>query len=189
MNASGFSTRVADLDLSAASDKQLVQLEEAFRSVADSIATARRVMSELEAGLGGKGPDKGMVRASISVFEEDRRDVENAIAAFVPGQSATEVEGKFRKRLLDHFDIEGWVAAGVLSCLVRLPGHFVTHAELARAAGAQSDRSAVVRVYICQLRASLAAKGYSSDVIETGRGAYRIVRSAAFEVVNTLAKG
>ncbi len=188
MNASGFSRRVADLDLSAATDTQLMQLEDAFRSIADSIATARKVMSELEAGLALRATQADQAPMLALPFEEDRQDVERAIRALVPGKNAVEIESKFRKRVLDHFDIEGWIAAGVLSCLVRFPGRFVSHAELAAAAGAQSDKSGVIRVYICQLRASLALKGYSGEAIETGRGAYRIVRSAAFEIINAVAQ-
>jgi hypothetical protein len=189
MNASpaSFIKDVAGFDFSCGSDKHLTRLENALRTIADSIAVARKVMHEVEVEITASVSGNGLADTEVPVLEEDRREVDQAIARLVSADNLEDAEEEFRQLIMDYLDIDGWVAAGVLSSIIRLPGRFMSHTDIARAAGVQSDRSTVVRVYICQLRNSLVAKGYSSGAIETGRGAYRIVRSAAFEIVNALA--
>lgn len=174
------------------SDRELGRLEELFRSIADSIATARSLMTAMpeqtHAPLLGRAKRKGDAAENLQLsLDEDQADVEVALAALFQGISPTEFDDHLRERLIHYFDIDGWVAAGVFACLLRHPGQYIAHDSMAKAVGVQSTSSRVIRVYVCQLRASIEARGMSGDSIETGRGSYRIVRSAAFEIINAIA--
>lgn len=176
------------------SDKDLARLEESFRTIADSIADARKVMAEITereaywTSLSRVVREHDMLRNSQLTLDEDALAVENALAALFKGVDPVELNDHLRERLTGYFNIEGWGAAGVLACLLRYPGQYISHVNLARSAGVQSTSSGVIRVYICQLRSTLEGNGLSGETIETGRRSYRIVRSAAFEIINALAR-
>ena len=175
------------------SDQDLRRLEESFRSIADSFAVARKLIEEItkkeahRTTLSQVDLESDILGHSQLSLDEDKADVENALAALFAGIHPADLEDHLRRRLMDYFHIEGWVAAGVLACLLRYPGQFISHAGLAKAAGVQSTSGGVIRVYVCQLRSALEDRGLLGENIETGRHSYRIVRSAAFEIINAIA--
>lgn len=176
------------------SDRDLGRLEESFRAIADSISVARKLINEIAQKetdwtvLSRTKRENDLSSRSPSSLDEDRADVENALAVLFGGIDPNDLDARLRQRLMDHFHIEGWVAAGVLTSLLRYPGQFISHASLAKAAGVQSAGVGVIRVYVCQLRSALESMGIAGESIETGRHSYRIVGSAAFEIINALAR-
>jgi len=176
------------------SDRDLGRLEESFRAIADSISVARKLIDEIAQKetdwtvLSRTKRESDLSSRSPSSLDEDRADVENALAVLFGGVDPNDLDDRLRQRLMDHFHIEGWVAAGVLTSLLRYPGQFISHASLAKAAGVQSAGVGVIRVYVCQLRSALESMGIAGESIETGRHSYRIVGSAAFEIINALAR-
>lgn len=195
MKASGGFEEAFNLNGKPVSDKDLARLEESFRAIADSIAVSRKLMADIaekEAGQAILGQVKSVhnmvLKNTQFSMNEDKADVENALAALFNGVHPIDFDDHLRSRLADHFGIDGWTAAGVLACLLRYPGQYIPHEGLAKAAGVQSTRSGVIRVYVCQIRSSLEDKGLPGESIETGRGSYRIVRSAAFEIINAIGR-
>lgn len=172
----------------------LVVLEEFLRSAASSIAAVRAIMSK---SVENDAPLSEAIRnlrgrtatdTALVTLSEDQADVAAALAILCNEVSPETCEDLIRQRLIDYFEIEGWVAAGVLLCMLRYPGQFITHAHLGAAAGMLSPTPGVIRVYIYQLRSRLKLRGFKGGAIETGRRSYRIVRSAAFEIINALGR-
>lgn len=170
----------------------LKSLEQSFLDAANSIAAVRNVLDQviddsapLTKAIGARHAGAA-ARYALTALTEDQADVEEALNALCKGLKIGDREEFIRQRLVDCFALEGWASAGVLHCLLRQPGQFVSHAQLADAACVLSESPNVVRVYICQLRSSLKTRGFESGVIETGRRSYRIVPSAAFGIVNAL---
>lgn len=179
-------------DVQSLTLEDLKILEHSFRSAANSIAATRDLMSQFVAHDVPLTDFIHANRAKISTesallsLTEDQADVDAALTAMSPGKGAEESEDFLRQRLAHRLGIEGWAAAGILLCLIRYPGQLLTHAQLAAAARISSSSPGVIRVYICQLRSCLEANGIKGNAIETGRRSYRIVRSAAFEIINSL---
>ncbi|AMK26176.1 MULTISPECIES: helix-turn-helix domain-containing protein [Sphingobium] len=170
----------------------LKSLEQSFLEAANSIAAVRNVLDQvIDTGAPltkaiGASRAGAAARYALSAMTEDQADVEEALKALCRGLKTGDREEFIRQRLVDCFALEGWASAGVLLCLLRQPGQFVSHAHLADAACVLSESPNVVRVYICQLRSSLKSRGFEDGAIETGRRSYRIVPSAAFGIVNAL---
>ncbi|WP_242130238.1 helix-turn-helix domain-containing protein [Sphingobium sp. Sx8-8] len=175
------------------SDQDLRRLEDSFRSIADSISVTRKLINEItkketdRTKLSQVKRGNEMSGCSPLSLNEDKADVETALLTLFGGGRPTDPDDHLRRCLMDYFDIEGWVAAGVLTSLLRHPGQFISHTGLAKAAGVQSRNVGVIRVYVCRLRSALEERGLAGESIETGRQSYRIVRSAAFEIMNALA--
>ena len=172
--------------------EDLHALEEQFKALEASIARIRGILSGPGSSdsTNSSPPRNGKTRradeADDVTLTEDQADVQGALAALGRTAKAKDREDMIRQKLVDCFALDGWVAAGVLLCLLRQSGEYVTHKQLADAAGTISPSAAVIRVYVCKLRQQLAAGGIEGGAIETGRRSYRLVRSAAFRIINTL---
>jgi len=180
------------LHVKSLSHRDLHDLEEQLTSLETSIASIRRILSHPTSGdltnspLPGIGKDRITDGAGSLTLSEDQADVHSALAALCRNARADNREDVIRQKLVDCFALDGWVPAGVLLCLLRQSGDYITHQQLAEAAGTISPTAGVIRVYVCQLRQQLTAGGIESGAIETGRRSYRLVRSAAFQIINTL---
>lgn len=180
------------LNVKSISNRDLHALEEQFKSLETSIAGIRRILSRPDSidptNSSPHHSDRDGIAdgAETLTLTEDQADVHTALAALGRSAKAEDREDVIRQKIVDCFALDGWVAAGVLLCLLREAGEYVTHTQLAEAAGTISPSAAVVRVYVCKLRQQLAAGGIESGAIETGRRSYRLVRSAAFRIINTL---
>jgi len=180
------------LKVKSISNRDLHALEEQFKSLETSIASIRRILSRsnsidpTNSSLPHSDKDGIADGAETLTLTEDQADVHTALAALGRSAKAEDREDMIRQKIIDCFALDGWVAAGVLLCLLREAGEYVTHTQLAEAAGTISPSAAVVRVYVCKLRQQLAAGGIERGAIETGRRSYRLVRSAAFRIINTL---
>jgi len=180
------------LNVNSLSHIDLHDLEKQLTSLETSIASIRRILSHPTSGdltnspLPGIGKDRIGDGAGNLTLSEDQADVHSGLTALCRNAKAENREDVIRQKLVDCFALDGWVAAGVLLCLLRQSGEYITHQQLAEAAGTISPTAGVIRVYVCQLRQQLAAGGIESGAIETGRRSYRLVRSAAFQIINTL---
>lgn len=180
------------LNIKSFSQRDLHALEEQFKSLETSIKNIRKILSQptssdlTNSPLPGSGKDRIRDGAGTLTLSEDQADVHSALTALCRNVKAEDREDAIRHKLVDCFALDGWVAAGVLLGLLRQSGEYVTHMQLAEVAGTISPSAGVIRVYVCKLRQQLEARGIEGGAIETGRRSYRLVRSAAFKIINTL---
>lgn len=62
----------------------------------------------------------------------------------------------------------------ILLRLLDEPDQYISHGELANAAGLRSPTSDAIKVYVCHIRDYLDEFGYSGNMIETGLHSYRV---------------